>query len=343
MPQPAARRLTRGRPGARAAIEYPPAPRMGIVDRIGAILGLTADTLWRLVGTVAVILVWVAGSRLSRRLIVRTVDDAAAQFQMRRVTGYVLAIGSVVIIARLWIQGITGLATYLGLVSAGVAIALQDPLTNVAGWLFILVRRPFRIGDRVQVGSNIGDVVDIRPLRFLMLEVGNWVHADQGTGRILHVPNGLVFKNTIANYDEAFGYIWNELEVTVTFESDWRKAKARLQEILEAQSERIDDQVKRRIDDAANVLHIRFPKVTPVVWTSVVENGVRLSMRYLCRSRMRRNSASAIWEAILDAFREMPDVAFAYPTNRRFDNVTEGKPEARAVPPPHVAPAGSRD
>ncbi len=67
-----------------------------------------------------------------------------------------------------------------------------------------------------------------------MLEVGNWVHADQGTGRILHVPNGFVFKNTVANYDEAFGYIWNELEVTVTFESDWRKAKATLEEILAA-------------------------------------------------------------------------------------------------------------
>ena len=64
-----------------------------------------------------------------------------------------------------------------------LAIALQDPLTNLAGWLFILIRRPFRVGDRIQVGANTGDVVDIRPFRFLMLEVGNWVHADQGTGR----------------------------------------------------------------------------------------------------------------------------------------------------------------
>ena len=72
---------------------------------------------------------------------------------------------------------------------------------------------------------------------------------------------------SVANYDEAFGYIWNELEVTVTFESDWRAAKRALIHILEAQSEKIDAHVRKRIDDAAHILHIKFPKVTPAVWT----------------------------------------------------------------------------
>jgi small-conductance mechanosensitive channel len=313
-----------------------------IVTRIGSALGLPADDVWRVLGTVAILAVWLIIGRLSRRVIARTVEDPASRFQMTRVSGYVVGGLAVILIARTWIQGIAGIATYFGLLSAGIAIALQDPLTNLAGWLYILLRRPFKVGDRIQVGTNMGDVVDIRPFRFVMLEIGNWVHADQGTGRILHVPNGLVFKHSVANYDEAFGYIWNELEVTITFESNWREAKKKLQHILEDHAEKLDAHVRKRIDEAAHVLHIKFPKLTPVVWTSVVDSGVKLSMRYLCKPRARRSSSTHIWEEVLDAFAEMPDVDFAYPTTRRFDNVSEGKPGARAVPDV-PGPSKSRD
>lgn len=316
---------------------------MNLVDRIGAALGIQADTVWRIVGTIVVLLLWFGVGRLARRVLARAMDDSAARFQMTRVTGYVVGAIALIVVARLWIQGIAGLATYLGLVSAGIAIALQDPVTNLAGWLYILIRRPFRVGDRIQVGTNTGDVVDIRPLRFIMLEIGNWVHADQGTGRILHVPNGLVFKHSVANYDEAFGYIWNELDITVTFESDWRAAKKLLEKILDHQSDEIDAHVRKRIDDAAHVLHIKLPKVTPIVWTTVVESGVRLTMRYLCKPRARRSSETHIWEQVLDAMAATPNVDFAYPTTRRFDNMNEGKPGARAVLAPRAPTSSTRD
>ena len=104
---------------------------MNLVDRIGAALGIQADTVWRMVGTLVVILLWVGMGRLGRRLLARTMEDSAARFQMTRVTGYVIGAFALMIIARLWIQGVTGVATYLGLVSAGIAIALQDPVTNL--------------------------------------------------------------------------------------------------------------------------------------------------------------------------------------------------------------------
>ena len=316
---------------------------MNPVDRLGAALGLQADTVWKIGGTFAVVLLWVGLGRLARRVIARAMDDSAARFQMTRVSGYILGFAALVVVARTWIQGINGLATYLGLVSAGIAIALQDPVTNLAGWLYILIRRPFRVGDRIQVGTNTGDVVDIRPLRFIMLEIGNWVHADQGTGRILHVPNGLVFKHSVANYDEAFGYIWNELDITITFESDWRSAKSMLEAILAEQSDEIDKHVRKRIDDAAHVLHIKLPTVTPVVWTTVVESGVRLTMRYLCKPRARRSSETHIWEQVLDGMSALQNVDFAYPTTRRFDNMNEGKPGARAALAARAPASSTRD
>lgn len=312
-------------------------------DYISRTVGLPADVLARAFGTILVLVGWFVLSRLSRRVISSTVEESTSRFHMSRVAGYIVAITAMIVTARIWISGVTGIATYLGLLSAGVAIALQDPLSNIAGWLFILIRRPFRIGHRIQVGQDRGDVIDIRPFRFVMLEVGNWVHADQSTGRTLHVPNAAVFKHSIANYDEAFGHIWNEIEVTVTFESDWRAAKAKLEEILDSKVEKIDERIKKSIDASAEILHIKAPTPTPVVWTSVVDMGVRLTMRYLCEPRKRRVSTHHLWEAILMEFGQLDDVDFAYPTTRRYDNMSEGKPGARAEPRPSLKPSSTRD
>lgn len=298
---------------------------MNAIERTFAALGIEPGFAWRVLGTLGVLVAWILVMRLVRRLLARTVDDLASRFSMIRIASYVVAALAILLVARLWVQGIAGLATYLGLLSAGIAIALQDLITNLAGWLFILLRRPFRIGDRIQIGPHSGDVVDIRPFRFIMLEIGQWVHADQSTGRLLHVPNGWVFKNPVANYHEAFGYIWNELEVVVTYESDWRKAKKALEAIINENAEKIEPEVRKQIAAAAERLHIQFTKVTPVVWTTAVDSGVRLTIRYLCKPRERRSTSSAIWEKVLDRFAAMPDVDLAYPTTRFFQHAAEGK------------------
>lgn len=298
---------------------------MGYESLVERWLGLSPDVVTKLVETLLVLVAWFAIRRLARTILGKAIDDSAARFQVSRAITYVVGFTAAGILAKIWIQGLTGLATYFGLLSAGIAIALQDPVTNFAGWIFILLRRPFKVGDRIQIGQNAGDVVDIRMFRFVLLEIGNWVHADQSTGRVLHIPNGLVFKNTVANYDEAFGYIWNELELIVTFESNWKRAKEILQKTLDGHAGELGPAVQQRIDDAAHDMHIQFSKLTPVVWTSVVDSGIKLTMRYLCKPRERRSSASEIWEFALDAIAEAEDVDIAYPTTRFFDNAGEGK------------------
>lgn len=300
-------------------------------DAVQKYLGVTPWTTEGVLETVTAIFVWIVLERLARRVLARVVSDTSLRFQVNKAVGYGLGFLTALVIFKIWVrEGVSGFATYLGLLSAGLAIALQDPVANFAGWIYIIMRRPFGIGDRVQVAQHMGDVVDIRPFRFLMLEIGNWVKADQSTGRVIHVPNSLVFKNAIANYDDAFGYIWNELEVVLTMESNWRAAKATLEKILTAHAERLTPDVSTRIRHAAESMHIKFGKTTPVVWTSVTANGVSLTMRYLCKPRERRSSASAIWEHVLEDLGPMPDVDFAYTTQRVFDNRTEGKPGARA-------------
>lgn len=214
----------------------------------------------------------------------------------------------------------------MGLLSAGLAIAFKDLLVNLVGWLFILIRKPLRLGDRIQIGEVSGDVIDIRIFQFSIMEIGNWVDADQSTGRIIHIPNGFVFSKFQANYTEGFEYIWHEIPVLLTFESDWKKTKKILEDILSKSSVNFSEEAAVQIKKTAKKFMIFYNKLSPIVYTDVKDSGVLLTMRFLCKARERRNVNMEIWEMVLNEFAKYNYIDFAYPTQRFYNNLTEGKP-----------------
>lgn len=279
----------------------------------------------RLLQSLALIVALVLIRWLALRLVARRTDDVRKLYQGRKIATYVTVALAVVLVGRVWFQGVGSLTTFLGLVSAGIAIALRDPITGMAGWAFILWRRPFGVGDRIQVGDNAGDVVDLRLFQFTLLEIRNWVDADQSTGRIIHIPNGEVFTKPVANYVRGFRYIWHEIPVLLTFESDWKKAKALLGEVLETHAEKLTPDAERRLQAASRKYMIFYSTLTPIVYTTVRDSGVLLTLRFLCDPRRRRGTEQTMWEAILERFAEHDDIDFAYPTLRHFDHAIEGK------------------
>ena len=261
---------------------------------------------------------WLTTSIISRR-----VSDKRSRYQWRKLTGYFFFLVGLLVIGRIWIAGFQSLATYLGLLSAGLAIALKDPISDLFGWIFIMWRRPFEVGDRIEIGEVAGDVVDQRIFQFSLMEIGNWVHADQSTGRLLHVPNQVVFTSVLANYTKGSDYIWNELPVLITFESDWQKAKNLLLEIANQYAKDNIEMIESSFEKATKRFLIEYGKLTPTVYSSVEESGVELTIRYLCEPRQRRDSSQIIWEAILKAFAVHQDIDFAYPTQRFYNHHLE--------------------
>lgn len=290
-----------------------------------SLLGLDSETWERLLWSLVLLVTAITLNLLVRRVVHRQVGDTARRYSIKKATNYTLGFVVLLVLVLVWTRGGTGIATYLGIASAGLAIALQDPLINLAGWIFIVVRRPFVAGDRIEIGRHRGDVIDVRLFQFSLIEIGNWVDADQSTGRIIHMPNGLVFRDTIANYTQGFNFIWDEIPVTVTFESDWRRAKQILAEIAERHSAIPSDDAAAQVREATQTFFIQYQHLTPIVWTSVSDIGVTLTLRYLCEPRRRRSIANGIWESILDAFSGAEDIDFAYPTTRYYDNRAEGK------------------
>jgi small-conductance mechanosensitive channel len=301
-----------------------------IEDAMSSTLGIPTELIDRLAITLLVFLVLVLARWIFHFFLIRRIDDVDRHYIAVKTLNYIVGVSAFLALLRIWLGGFTGLAASIGIISAGLAIALHDPLTNLVGWIFLTVRRPFVVGDRIQIGDHAGDVIDLRLFAFSLVEIGNWVNADQSTGRILHIPNGRVFKDTLANYTQGFNFIWDEIPITVTFESDWRKAKEILSEIADRHAALTSDEAARQVRQAASRYLIRYEHLTPIVWTTVADIGVTLTIRFLTEPRRRRSSEQAIWEDILDRFAGCDDIDFAYPTQRFYDNLTEGKAGARA-------------
>jgi small-conductance mechanosensitive channel len=320
-------------PGADAGADSLRFSLSPVMEWIQAITGLSHESQGKIViSFMAVLLVYLA-RRVVMRIVDQRVEDTRLEYQWSKTTSQVAFVLSFLLVAMIWLEAIQSLGTFLGLLTAGIAIALKDLVASMAGWVFILWRRPFQLGDRIQIGDQAGDVVDIRIFQFTILEVGNWVDAEQSTGRIIHVPNSLLLTGTLANYTSQFEFIWNEIPVLVTFESDWRRGKEILERILEERVGGTVEEAERALRTATKKFLIHFKKLTPKVYTSVVDSGVLLTLRFICNARQRRGTTEEVWEAVLDAFASEERIDLAYPTTRMYHNILEGK-ESTRVPLP---------
>ena len=297
-----------------------------VVGAVDGALGFGPTITGDLLLTVLLFVVLWAVRRVVLSLVRRRApDDVRRLYQWRKGTTYAATVVAVLVLFRIWVGATGSLGTFLGLLTAGVAIALKDPLTDLAGWAFIIWRRPFATGDRVTIRGVTGDVIDQRVFQFTLLEVGTATGAGQSTGRIIHVPNGWVFSDSVMNHTGVFAYVWHEVAVVVTFESDWRAAKTILLEVAHECADHLSEDAERTLRRAAREYFIFYSKLTPTVYTSVVGEGVELTLRYLVAPRRVRGSEQDVWEAILDRFGARDDVDLAYPTTRFYSNDREGK------------------
>ena len=293
----------------------------GASDEVGSLLH---KLLWTCGIAVAVyVVVGIVRQRLSK-----DVTGIEVRHKIRQTANGVGISVFVVATAVLWATGIRDFGLFLGIVGAGLALSLQETLVCVAGWMIFIVRRPYDIGDRIEIDGKIGDVIGVSVFQTTMLEVGNWVRADQSTGRLLIIPNSMLIRCAIHNYVKGFPYIWDEISIIVTFESDWEEADRLMLAKAEVEADKIEPQVKQQIKRMQDRYAIRYEHLTPMVYTSIAGNGIELTLRYLCPVRERRAITHRLSRNILQAFVSHPRIDFAYPTTRLFRNNEEGKPLA---------------
>ncbi len=273
-------------------------------------------TYRRIMLTIIILLVGYLLLFILVKVINSQIDELRVRHILRKNVIYFVNLLIIIFVLFIWFQHIGSLTIFLSAVGAGVALALQEVILSVAGWFVLLIKRPFEVGDRIEYGGVKGDVIDIRILQTSLLEIGNWVEADQSTGRIVHIPNSEVFKKVNFNYSRGFEFIWNEIKVLFTFESDWKRAEEIMLSRAGKKAEGMEAIVKRKIKRMSRRYMIHYGKLTPIVYVKIKDSGVELTLRYLTEARKRRGTEDEFSRLILEDFKKEESVNFAYTTYR---------------------------
>jgi small-conductance mechanosensitive channel len=271
-------------------------------------------------------------ARVARRMLGEHIEDVNRRHAVRKGIGYGLSALLLLFGVALFADSVAGFGTVLGLILAGVAVALQDVLKSVVGWLYISARSGVEVGSRVEVGGVVGDVIDIGVLKTTVLEVGNLVFGRQSTGRVVTIPNFQMVSASVSISGIYNPFVWQEVRVTVPFESDWQKAE----DLLRSAGEDLHREIAPELDSAFRRLEKRFAfkygALTPIVYVTLGTYGVELTLRFLTPVRRRRGSEDRVSRAVLKAFPDAANVRFAYPTYRAV-HLENGRPEEEEVSP----------
>ncbi len=281
-----------------------------------AAMGGSSGLAARLLETVTAIVLLMLLQQVVNRLINRNMFNIERRHQMRvwaRTVNFLLV--AIVLIA-LWLPSGQTLLQVLALLAAGLALTLSRPISSLLAWIVIMIRSPFRVGDRIEANQVKGDIVDIGMLHIHLLEIGNWVDADQSTGRIVHVPNTVIFDSPVYNYSQGFDLLWNEIEIVVTHDSDWERARAILLEQVGPLYEEIEPRAVAAAEEMGRRYAYQRGITTPYVYVKLLRDGIQLSLRYLTEPRRRRGTAHDITLGFLHALRSEKEIRLAAPGYR---------------------------
>lgn len=244
------------------------------------------------IGTVTTVAVAFVIDRIGAAIIRRRAPTAQQRYGWRGNFAIIITILTALVILFFWARLLEYKGTFFGLLGAGFALAMREPLLSVAGRLSIWTGHMYRVGDRIEFNGMIGDVVGIGFFYTRMLEIGKWIPADQATGRIVQFPNASVYQNPVFNYTQNFSFIWDELQLPITYSSNILKATDILVSVGEEYTQKFVDPAKSELEKMRNTYLLPDLTLKPVVYTRVTSNYVELTMRYLVDARHRRDANS---------------------------------------------------
>jgi len=265
-----------------------------------------ANDLYRKLMLSVLVLLIQAGIRRSflSYVINRIPDDSPHLYTSRKVTTYFVTIITALLLFGIWVQRLGDLSVALGILAAGLAFALQEVIGSMAGWITIVSGKPFTIGDRIETGGIRGDVVDISVLRTTLMEIGNWLGGDHNTGRIVTLSNAFLFKEPLYNYSVHLHFVWDEIRVPLTYESNWKRAIEIMSNAVcehPAYKELLPQAEKQR-REARRKLAVKMTPLEPRTYVKLTDNWIELGLVYPVDTDLRRSFRSEISQRLLSEF-----------------------------------------
>lgn len=257
------------------------------------------------------------------RSITRYVHGNDSRYRSRKATNFAWVGVLVIVLAFIFSEDLGGIGVTLGVAGAGIAFALQEVIVSFAGWLALLGGNFYRTGDRVQLGGIKGDVIDIGVLRTTVMEMGDWVNGDLYNGRIVRIANSFVFKEPVFNYSSDFPFLWDEITIPITYDSDLQAAEAVIQTVAEKHLAGYAAEAEKSWKTVVQKFLIEDASVQPMVSMVGNDNWVEFTLRYVTEFKRRRKTKSDLFRDLIQSVKDSGQkVRFASAT---FDIV--GLPE----------------
>jgi small-conductance mechanosensitive channel len=268
-----------------------------IVERIGQFVQDHRGTTYAMLSVLVLLVAYRLATRGLRKYLKAKAHKPENAQQFLLLWRYVwMAVGLVILV-----MAFSGSLVSLGLSAAFLGMilgwSLQAPVTGIAAWLMIVLKRPFSIGDRVIIAGITGDVVDINLTHVVLNQVGGTVGGEEKSGRGVMIPNAILFSQIIYNYAMETRFLLDEVPVMVTFESDLPAA----QKILREAATRVTSEI------------IAETRQEPFTREEITDWGIRIRVRYQAIAVERQRISSEIVCLIHAAFRDCATVEFCYP------------------------------
>lgn len=266
----------------------------------------------KLVGAVAVIVVCLMVLRLIEVYFIGRIGNAVYSYNLKRVSRLVVWLVIAFFVLTILFQNWYTAVVSFGLISLILGFALQTPITSFIGWVYILVREPYRVGDRIRIGTATGDVIDVGYLDTTLWEFGgDYLSTEHPSGRVIKFPNSSVLSTPVYNYTWAlFPYIWNEIKFNVAYNCDLEFVATTMQEVAEQEvGEAMMKQVRvfRELLAQTPVNQLEVQE-RPVVMFRVADNSwLEVIVRYLVHPKEAGRVKSRLIRSLLTHLNTEPD------------------------------------
>lgn len=237
-------------------------------------------------------------SWILRKSINKKVTDNATRYRVKKIISLV----SYALIILLTIISFTGKVQYftvsIGLISAGIAFALQEVILSTAGWFAIFSTNIYKPGDRIEINGVKGDVIDIGVTKTTLMEIGEWVNSDNYSGRIVQISNAFIFKGSVHNYSSDFPFVWDEINLPIKYDSDISLAKEIILTEAENSLTTYAEFAKKHWQHMVQKYMIEDAIITPTLTLKLTDNWIEFNLRYIVDYKKRRLTKNNLFSNI---------------------------------------------
>jgi len=263
---------------------------------------------------IVVLIIYIVFKMIVDDRFISRVSSSERRYYLSKSLYFIYLVINFIALWIIWVEDLQTLLLGFGLVAAAFTISLQDVAKNFVGGLTIFFNGIYRVGDRIEVGAKKGDVIDIDLLYTTIMEMSEWVSADQHTGRISSLPNALVLSNAVNNYTKDFHFLWDEITVPISYGSDWRAAQSLIMDVVAQETHMVKDIAEEEISHMERKYYLSKGSTDPEIFLKLTDNWIELTARYVTPVRQRRMIRNKVSHRILEEIEKSEGIKVASQT-----------------------------